>query len=84
MYHKKEYEEYKKGDERKGAPRRRGPLPMRQPKEHIEITADTVIPPMPEKHQILPKPNWEANYEAEYRKIQEELDKLKAERVYPL
>ena len=88
MYRKKEHGEAEKPEgqpkykDRNGPPRRQGGLPPRQPKEHIEVTIDTVIPPMPEKFEILAKPNWESKFLPEYNKFREENDKLRKERVH--
>jgi len=74
--------EYKEGaEEHKGPPRRLTPPPPRVPKEHIVVTIDTEIPPMPEKHHILPKPNWEANYKKDYDIYRTQINKLKDEKV---
>jgi hypothetical protein len=86
MYHKKEQgqpeTEYKRGKRMdRTSPPGRGYLPQRAPKEHIEITLDTVIPPMPDKKEILAKPNWESKYLPEYNKFREENEKLRKERV---
>lgn len=87
MYHKKEHgepaKEEKKGryPEKTGPPRRQGRLPERAPKEHIEVKIDTVVPPMPEKRDILAKPNWDTKFQPEYTKLREDTDKLRKERV---
>lgn len=70
-----------KYEDRKGPPRRRTPPPPRAPKENIKVTAETEVPPMPEKHQILNKPNWETQYKAEYDAFENEIRKVKNEKV---
>jgi len=69
------------GAERTGPPRRRTPYPPKQPKENLEIKSDTEVPPMPAKHEILAKPNWETNYKKDFEAYNEELKKLKDEKV---
>ena len=36
---------------------------------------------MPEKHEVLPKPNWEQHYAGEFQNFRQEIEKLKAEKV---
>lgn len=67
--------------ERSGAPRRRTPPPPRAPKENIQITLETEVPAMPEKHQILGKPNWEGQYKKDFEAYENEIRKLKVEKV---
>lgn len=84
MYQKKEQgaeEEKQKPQRREGPPRRRGPPPPRRQKEHIEVTPDTIVPEMPQKHEILPKPNWDTTYKPDYEKLLDDLSKLKDQRV---
>jgi hypothetical protein len=81
MYQKRGQQEDRKNEGLGEAPRRRGPPRQRQPKEHITVTIDTVIPPAPEKHELLAKPNWTSKYQNDYVKLQSELDSLKKERV---
>lgn len=69
------------GEERKGPPRRRIPPPPRAPREHTVVTSKTVVPPMPEKHELLPKPNWEQNYAPEFQNYRKEIEKVKEEKV---
>lgn len=78
--------EYKQNQPRpqldqKGIPRRIGPYPARPPREDIQVTADTAIPPLPGKAEMLGKPNWEAEYKKEFEKYEEELKKLNNEKV---
>lgn len=65
----------------KGIPKRLGHPPERPPKENIQVTVDTVIPLMPTKHELLEKPNWDANYKKEYDIFEKELAKLNEEKV---
>ncbi len=84
MFKRKEqggYNSNEKKEERTGPPRRLLPPPPRVPKENITVTIDSEIPPMPEKHQILPKPNWEGNYKKDYDVYRAQVNKLKEEKV---
>jgi len=66
----------------KGPPRRRTAPPERQPKENITVTADTVVPPMPAKHELIAKPNWETTaYKAEYDNYTKEIEEVKKKMV---
>jgi hypothetical protein len=67
--------------EDKGIPHRFGPYPPRRERENIEVNVDTEIPPMPAKHELLLKPNWEKEYKDEYDRLLEEIRKLKREKV---
>ena len=68
-------------EERKGPPRRRAPPPPRGPRDETVVTINTVIPPMPVKHEILGKPNWEQHYELEFKTLRQEIERLKEEKV---
>lgn len=68
-------------EEWKGPPKRRIPAPPRGQREKIVVTVNTEIPPLPAKHEILPKPNWEANYEKEFKGYKAEGNSLKEKKV---
>jgi len=63
----------------KGIPYRKTPPPPRPPKQKIEITLQTEIPPMPQKHEMLNKPNWEKDYKKDYDTFEAEIQKVKNE-----
>lgn len=65
----------------KGIPRRIGPYPERPPRENLQVTVDTVIPPLPGKHELIEKPNWDALYKKDYENFEKELEKLNNEKV---
>ena len=79
MGRQEEHKDYSK--DYKGPPRRRTAPPARQPKENIIVTVDTVIPPMPDRHDLIVKPNWETSYKAEYDNYTKEIDEVKKKMV---
>ena len=72
---------HEEGKERNGPPRRLLPPPPRTAKEDIVVTLETPIPAMPEKHQLLSKPNWEANFKKDYDVYYDEIRKIREEKV---
>jgi len=76
-----DYNQPRKEYEDKNIPRRLGPYPPRPERENIEVTVDTEIPPMPAKHELLSKPNWDKEYKNDYEKLKEEIESIRNEKV---